>query len=435
MGLPAVMTDLGSSLHFSFGKANPLRVLLASQEGQPTMYINILTSVSVPGCLDLPVSTRPCLCGLLRQGKDCLVLDIVLNPNFPRSHQMTDTDAYDAINKEVCTFVGRVYGLKISVEEEKRAIVYFDHEKTIDENAAREGFNRMVMVSIPDEVLFEKYVQIPILDAGDAVKFEELPPPSSTLTKLRGVKPIRIPSIADTNMVRTRSSSDSSSSTDGLSEMSQSTSLLSHFKALTHSSDSNDSFSPRSMSFRINSSPRAGANSITGSTSSTPSLSEEEIVNFNDPAHARALLRAVSERDGMSRSQTMRSSGLRTPRGHVVRDSPRTVVTAGEEGRGLITADMLVVDRESCLDPTSARALKNQAKSNRSILVGWQLLVHSPDGRTLKGVYVVTGQRKSAGLQLYRLSNFEEPDQWVPLSRSTNSKGFTYLPLRQVFGN
>lgn len=369
-------------------------------------------------------------------------------------------------------FIERFFHTRIGLERTIRHdLVYFEPNKALNE----QSFMGIVLFPIPPVSAFDKYTQVPLFD-GDRVRVEEERPgmPGQHSSK-------------DSSGIA-RSASGSAASLDETvnTEDRHQLGITNHFRNLP-SGTSNDKMprvatkstskdsahygssksTPGHVHAHAGHAPAAPMNyppiapiqipvvtmrePIKGSpTTTTPPgstagkgtpthaalppapprvLTKDCTVNFADPHHMRSVVSIVGHDE--KKAPPTHGSGLRAIQQHKTVKEP-AVLSAGLEGRGMLTREMLEVNKDLSIDNRSATDLMNDSKKDRSLLIGWQVMVYNVDRTEMKGVYVVTGERRLHGQQLYRLSNFEEADQWVRLSKKKNSKGFPYQPLRLV---
>jgi hypothetical protein len=146
----------------------------------------------------------------------------------------------------------------------------------------------------------------------------------------------------------------------------------------------------------------------------------------------KAISPTNSTLDRLSRALGLKHSGMMLPRSRKPIQA-QTTSSSQNEGRKMLTAESLEMIREKCIDSATADKLKEFAKKDHALLLGWQVLVLD-DQQALKGLFVVTGLRHfSMHGALYRLSNLEEDDQWIKLRLSPQGRvGFSFQPLRRV---
>lgn len=348
--LPLVIRDLYSSADYQQERVAPRYVLATSlttvdKAGfKVPVYINLCTSTAVP----LRSTGFAAFCGAWRPCKDAsaLVFDIVLHPAL-LSRSLGEFD--DLVHEQVINFLQRLYHIKTSFERNVlHRLIYFEPNKTIEENSARTALRQSVHFPIPPQDIFAKYIQVPLLDEDkDPVMMVADPEQDAPAAAVNAVRTVDMPAL---------------------------------IKAANNSTTS----------------------TITYQSLKSP-LSSDSI-----------------------------SSDDKTVKSTSVKKQPIVIIQNEGDGRAMLTRDMVVIDHNKSLDSKEAEELKVAAKKMRSLLLGWQVLVRSADDKEMKGCYVVTGERKQNGKQLYRLSNFEEQDQWVQLSKKKNSKGFIYQPQRKV---
>lgn len=105
----------------------------------------------------------------------------------------------------------------------------------------------------------------------------------------------------------------------------------------------------------------------------------------------------------------------------------------GIDGQNMLTADMLVVNKDISIDSNQAYQLKTDSFAKKELLLGWQIVLLGLDQK-MKEIVVITGVKATyLSGTLFRLSTLEHEDIWCKLKRHEQGHGYPFLPLRKVF--
>ncbi len=112
---------------------------------------------------------------------------------------------------------------------------------------------------------------------------------------------------------------------------------------------------------------------------------------------------------------------------------PPILLNQNNDGKKFLTPQCLDVIKEVSVDIITSDHLKGMAKQNPKILLGWQVIVMNEDMSSMKGLYVITGVKTSLLYgKMFRISSFDEDDQWIKLKLLEHGKGYTFQLFRKV---
>lgn len=112
---------------------------------------------------------------------------------------------------------------------------------------------------------------------------------------------------------------------------------------------------------------------------------------------------------------------------------PPILLNQNNDGKKFLTPHCLDVIKEVSVDIITNDHLKSMAKQNPKILLGWQVIIMNEDMSSMKGLYVITGVKTSLLYgKMFRISSFDEDDQWIKLKLLEHGKGYTFQLFRKV---